>query len=81
MFLLCCQNITWGGFQGFTREPSTPWVDDNGEFAGIVHTERNLTYVLINGAGHLVGMWKPAQVRVFAMSLFSLFSSCIVSSA
>lgn len=29
--------------QGFTRPPSTPWFDDSGEFAGIVHQERNWT--------------------------------------
>lgn len=56
------QNMTFGGIQGFTRPPSTPWFDDDGEFAGIIHQERNLTYILINGAGHLASQWKPAQV-------------------
>ncbi|KAK7001471.1 Alpha/beta-hydrolase [Favolaschia claudopus] len=59
------QNMTFGGIQGFTRKPSTPWFDDDGNFAGIVHQERNLTYVLFDGAGHLVPMWKPAQALVF----------------
>ncbi|KAJ7027721.1 alpha/beta-hydrolase [Mycena alexandri] len=59
------QNMTFGGTQGFTRKPSTPWFDDDGNFAGIVHQERGLTYVLINGAGHLVPLWKPAQALVF----------------
>ena len=26
--------------------PSTPWYDDDGNFAGMVRQERNLTYVL-----------------------------------
>ncbi|EIW57736.1 alpha/beta-hydrolase [Trametes versicolor FP-101664 SS1] len=59
------QNMTFGGVQGFTRPPSTPWFDDAGEFAGIVHQERGLAYVLIAGAGHLVPEWKPAQALVF----------------
>ncbi|KAI0634125.1 alpha/beta-hydrolase [Trametes polyzona] len=59
------QNFTFGGVQGFTRKPSTPWFDDEGAFAGIVHQERNLTYVLFAGAGHLVPQWKPRQALVF----------------
>ncbi|OSD00457.1 alpha/beta-hydrolase [Trametes coccinea BRFM310] len=59
------QNFTFGGVQGFTRKPSTPWFDDDGNFAGIVHQERNLTYLLFVGAGHLVPEWKPAQALVF----------------
>lgn len=57
--------MTFGGIQGFTIKPATPWFDDNGTFAGIVHQERNLTYVLFSGAGHLVPEWKPAAVRDF----------------
>jgi carboxypeptidase D len=59
------QNMTFGGIQGFTRKPSTPWFDDDGNFAGIVHQERGVTYLLFDGAGHLVPMWKPAQALVF----------------
>ncbi|KAI0643827.1 alpha/beta-hydrolase [Trametes meyenii] len=59
------QNFTFGGIQGFTRKPSTPWFDDDGVFAGIVHQERNLTYVLFAGAGHLVPQWRPRQALVF----------------
>ncbi|KAJ7610136.1 alpha/beta-hydrolase, partial [Roridomyces roridus] len=59
------QNMTFSGVQGFSKKPSTPWFDDAGAFAGIVHQERGLTYVLFNGAGHLVPMWKPAQALVF----------------
>jgi carboxypeptidase D len=59
------QNMTFGGTQGFTRKPSTPWFDDDGNFAGIVHQERNVTYLLFDGAGHLVPLWKPAQALMF----------------
>ncbi|TFK54453.1 alpha/beta-hydrolase [Heliocybe sulcata] len=59
------QNTTWGGIQGFTRKPDTPWYDDTGKFAGIVHQERNLTYVLFNGAGHEVPEYEPATAYVF----------------
>lgn len=57
------QNTTFGGIQGFTQKPSTPWFDDNNKFAGIVHQERNLTYVLFQGTGHLVPHVVPQAVR------------------
>ncbi|KAH9951151.1 alpha/beta-hydrolase [Amylocystis lapponica] len=58
------QNTTFGGIQGFTRKPSTPWYDDAGAFAGIVHQERNWTFVLIKGAGHLVADNNPTSALV-----------------
>ncbi|OCH94794.1 alpha/beta-hydrolase [Obba rivulosa] len=62
---LIIQNMTFGGIQGFTKKPSTPWFNDDGSFAGIVHQERNLTYVLFQGAGHLVAEWQPAAALTF----------------
>ncbi|KAF8216863.1 Alpha/Beta hydrolase protein [Mycena galopus ATCC 62051] len=59
------QNTTFGGIQGFTRQPSTPWSDDAGNFAGIVHQERGWTYVLFDGAGHLVAAKTPAAALTF----------------
>ncbi|KAF9005246.1 Alpha/Beta hydrolase protein [Cyathus striatus] len=60
------QNTTFGGIQGFTRKPSTPWTDDSGQFAGVVHQERNWTYVLFKGAGHLVPSNVPDAAFTFA---------------
>lgn len=59
------QNTTFGGIQGFTRKPSTAWVNDAGEFAGIVHQERGWTYVLFYGAGHLVPQLSPNSAFTF----------------
>ncbi|KAJ7453068.1 alpha/beta-hydrolase [Mycena galericulata] len=59
------QNMTFGGVQGFTQKPGTPFSDDNGNFAGIVHQERSLTYVLLKGAGHFVPMYVPEAAFVF----------------
>ena len=56
------QNVTFGGKQGFTRKPSTVWTNDRGEFAGIVHQERNWTFALFNKAGHLVPQNQPENV-------------------
>lgn len=56
------QNTTFGGIQGFTRPPSTPWTKDDGSFAGIVHQERNWTFALFKGAGHLIPQQQPAAV-------------------
>lgn len=66
------KNTTFGGIQGFSRRPSTPWYDDQGQFAGIVHQERNWTYVLVAGAGHLVPQDHPA--RVCSPLLFRIMS-------
>ena len=56
------QNTTFGGTQGFTRKPATPWTDDEGQFAGIVHQERNWTYILVSGAGQIVPADQPERV-------------------
>ncbi|KAF7983379.1 hypothetical protein HWV62_22379 [Athelia sp. TMB] len=53
------QNTTFGGIQGFTRKPSTPWYDLEGTFAGTIHQERGWTYALVKGAGHLVPFYQP----------------------
>ncbi|KAF8524846.1 alpha/beta-hydrolase [Hysterangium stoloniferum] len=59
------QNTTFQGIQGFTKKPSTPWFGDDGQFAGIVHQERNVTYVLFDKAGHLIPQWQPARALTF----------------
>ncbi|KAF8516784.1 Alpha/Beta hydrolase protein [Gautieria morchelliformis] len=53
------QNTTFGGIQGFTQRPSTPFYDSQGNFAGKVHQERNLTFALFLGAGHLIPATRP----------------------
>ncbi|THH11307.1 hypothetical protein EW145_g733 [Phellinidium pouzarii] len=58
------QNTTFSGIQGFTRKPSTPFTDDSGNFAGIVHQERNWTYILVANAGHEVPEFAPAVALV-----------------
>lgn len=62
------QNTTFGGIRGFTARPSTPFSDADGNFAGIVHQERNVTYALFSGAGNKVPMNKPKAVRSFPQS-------------
>ncbi|KAF7368752.1 Carboxypeptidase [Mycena venus] len=59
------QNMTFGGVQGFTRKPSTAFSDDHGNFAGIVHQERGLTYALFQNAGHLVPQSVPGAAFAF----------------
>ncbi|KAG9311821.1 alpha beta-hydrolase [Chiua virens] len=55
----CAYNTTFGGIQGFTRKPATPWYNDAGKFGGIVHQERGWKYVLVDQAGHLLGYNNP----------------------
>lgn len=63
-FLVAIQNMTFGGIRGFTARPSTPFYDDDGKFAGIIHQERNVTYALFDGAGHMVPRDKPQAVSI-----------------
>jgi len=59
------QNTTFGGVRGFTRKPSTPWFDYQGNFGGIVHQERNITYVLFDRASHQVPLLKQGAAFYF----------------
>ncbi|KAJ6562288.1 alpha/beta-hydrolase, partial [Mycena capillaripes] len=59
------QNMTFGGIQGFTRKPATPFTDDEGNFAGVVHQERGVTYALFKGAGHFVPRSVPVAAFTF----------------
>lgn len=52
---LAIQNMTWAGAQGFQERPSTPLVVDGAE-KGYTHTERNLTYTLVNGSGRTLAV-------------------------
>jgi len=63
---IAIQNTTFGGIQGFTRKPETPWYNDAGEFAGIVHQERGWTYVLAAHGGHLLGYTNPISALTLA---------------
>ncbi|KAG6832254.1 hypothetical protein H0H87_002150 [Tephrocybe sp. NHM501043] len=62
---IAIQNTTFGGIQGFTVKPSTPWYDDKHQMAGIIRQERNWTYVLFKDAGHLVPSDRPDQAFTF----------------
>jgi len=59
------QNMTFGGIQGFTQRPSTPWYDSQGNLAGKVHQERGITYVLFRKAGHLIPEADPVASLTF----------------
>jgi carboxypeptidase D len=59
------QNTTFGGTQGFTRKPSTPWVDDNGNVAGIVHQERGILYAIFDNVGSFTPYTNPTAAHTF----------------
>ncbi|KAF8520874.1 alpha/beta-hydrolase [Hysterangium stoloniferum] len=59
------QNMTFGGIQGFTQRPSTPWYDSQGNLAGKVHQERGITFVLFRRAGHLIPQTDPVASLTF----------------
>lgn len=69
--LLAIQNMTWGGKQGFQREPAADFVvprhadySDSTLAAqgvmGTTHTERGLTWVTIELSGHMVPQYQPS---------------------
>ena len=60
--LLAIQNMTWGGAQGFTERPQEGfWVPYAGRgTAGKTRTERGLTWVGVDLAGHMVPQYQPA---------------------
>ncbi|KAF8550322.1 alpha beta-hydrolase [Imleria badia] len=60
------QNTTFGGIQGFSRKPETPWYNEACEFGGIVHQERDWTYVLVAHAGHQLGYNNPVSALTLA---------------
>ncbi|KAF8433226.1 alpha/beta-hydrolase [Boletus edulis BED1] len=63
---IAIQNTTFGGIQGFSRKPETPWYNDAGEFAGVVHQERGWTYALVAHAGHFVAYTNPISALTLA---------------
>ncbi|KAH8116530.1 alpha/beta-hydrolase [Phellopilus nigrolimitatus] len=57
-------NTTFGGIQGFTKKPQTPFTDDDGNFLGVVHQERGWSYILVDHAGHEVAEYNPQAALV-----------------
>ncbi|KAK0720808.1 Alpha/Beta hydrolase protein [Lasiosphaeris hirsuta] len=69
--LLALQNMTWGGKLGFQRRPTdpfyvpysnigTPGTDAGAGVFGTTITERGLTFMGINLAGHMVPQYAPS---------------------
>ncbi|QRV95482.1 Serine carboxypeptidase [Ceratobasidium sp. AG-Ba] len=59
------QNLTWAGHQGFQKPIKTPWTV-NGTKHGLYHTERKLTYIEFDNAGHMIPQDQPeAALHVF----------------
>lgn len=65
--LVGIQNTTWLNAQGFKERPSTELVVE-GEKKGIIHTERQVTFALIDACGHEC----PADDPVTANKLVQL---------
>ncbi|KAG9090428.1 hypothetical protein FS749_000535 [Ceratobasidium sp. UAMH 11750] len=53
------QNLTWGGQQGFQTPITTPFVVGGNRY-GVYHTERKLTYIQFDNAGHKIPQDQPA---------------------
>lgn len=55
---LAIQNMTWNDQTGFQNKPNTPLKTD-GKTTGIWTEERGLTYVQVDGSGHMIPEFKP----------------------
>lgn len=55
---LAIQNMTWGGAQGFQHKPNKTLIVD-GKDAGTYHTERKLTFVIVDKSSHMIPIYKP----------------------
>jgi carboxypeptidase D len=70
--LLAIQNMTWGGKQGFQKEPEkdffVPYHKDTGlstmaasGVMGVTHTERKFTWIYQSLSGHMVPQYQPSS--------------------
>jgi hypothetical protein len=66
--LITIQNMTWGGQQGFQTAPTSPLLI-NGKASGVYHTERSLSFVSVDGAGHMIPQDNPPVRTVPLLSL------------
>ncbi|KAI5478285.1 serine carboxypeptidase [Pseudohyphozyma bogoriensis] len=59
------QDLEWSGQAGFLAEDLKSWsAGDSKESAGETKSYRGLTFVTLNGAGHMVPLDKPAEALV-----------------
>lgn len=57
------KKLKWGGHTGFSKNaPQIPWVHGN-QSAGYIKSERNLTFVSVYNASHMVPFDKPDVLR------------------
>ncbi|KAL1441243.1 hypothetical protein MTO96_008665 [Rhipicephalus appendiculatus] len=61
--------LHWPGRQLWAQAERKPWVRADGEVLGYVKTARNLSFVAVRGAGHMVPFDKPE----FAFDMISRF--------
>ncbi len=55
---LAIQNMTWAGERGFQRKPTSQLIVD-GKNVGNWHSERKLTFIEVDGAGHMIPQDQP----------------------
>ncbi|KAG2734495.1 hypothetical protein G9P44_002501 [Scheffersomyces stipitis] len=63
------KKMTWGGSKGFSSQDTTDWIYDS-KTAGYIKSERNLTFVNVFGASHMV----PYDVPEISRALIDLIT-------
>ncbi|GJJ10061.1 hypothetical protein Clacol_004287 [Clathrus columnatus] len=59
--MITVQNTTFGGIQGFSVQPQTVWYGPDGSPAGVVHQEKNVSYLIFANTGHLISHFQPSN--------------------
>ena len=54
--------MPWSGMKAFNSAPREPWALSNGTTAGEVQAADGLSFVLVDGAGHMVPMVRFSQM-------------------
>lgn len=70
-------NLTWNGMKGFSKTDDLK--EEISSKLGKIVSERNLTYIMVYGASHMIGVDQPAQMKVILNAIlendFKLMSS------
>ncbi|GJJ10460.1 hypothetical protein Clacol_004686 [Clathrus columnatus] len=53
--------VAAGRIQGFSVQPQTVWYGPDGSPAGVVHQEKNVSYLIFANAGDLISHFQPSN--------------------
>jgi carboxypeptidase D len=72
-------NLTWNGMKGFSKTEGLK--EETASKLGRIVSERNLTYIMVTGASHMMGVDQPAQMKVLLNAILNNDFDVISSSS